>query len=156
MAVRERTEQDADWVVPLLLERWGSTTMAVHGEVIDLLRLPALVIDRAQGLATYRIQDDEAEMMSLDAVCPGRGIGTLLLEALTARLLQQKVSSLWVTTTNDNLVALRFYQCRGFQLRRLRPGAVEQARLLKPSIPHIGENGISIRGPTRSMSSELG
>ena len=119
--------------------------MAVHGEVIDLLQLPALVIDRAQGLATYRIQDDEAEMMSLDAVCPGRGIGTLLLEALAARLLQQKVSSLWVTTTNDNLVALRFYQCRGFQLRRLRPGAVEQARLLKPSIPHIGENGIPIR-----------
>src|ERR671917_689095 len=116
MAVRDGTEQDADWVVPLLLERWRGTTIAVHGEVIDLLRSSALVVDRAQGLATYRIQDGEAELMSLDAVCPGRGIGTLLLEALAARLLQQKVSSLWVTTTNDNLAALRFYQCRGFQL----------------------------------------
>ena len=145
MTVRDRTEQDSDWIEPLLLDRWGGTTVVVHGEVIDLLRLPALVADRTQGLATYHIHDGEAELMSLDAVHPGRGVGTLLLEALVARLLQQNVQSLWVTTTNDNLAALRFYQCRGFQLRRLRPGAVEQARLLKPSIPHIGENGIPIR-----------
>ncbi|WP_442967500.1 GNAT family N-acetyltransferase [Rhizobium sp. BR 362] len=83
--------------------------------------------------------------MSLDAVQPGQGVGTALIDALTDRLRRQGVSALWVMTTNDNLAALRFYQRRGFELRRLRPGAVDAARLLKPSIPKIAENGIPIR-----------
>ena len=119
--------------------------MVVHREVVDLLRLPALVVDRAQGLATYRIQEGDAELMSLDAACPGKGVGTLLLEALVDQCCQHTVSCLWITTTNDNLAALRFYQRRGFELRRLRPGAVDQARLLKPTIPQIGKNEIPIR-----------
>jgi hypothetical protein len=48
-------------------------------------------------------------------------------------------------TTNDNLRALRFYQRRGLRLAALYPGAVEESRRLKPSIPLIGENGIPIR-----------
>ncbi len=37
-----------------------------------------------------------------------------------------------LTTTNDNVDALRFYQRRGFRLAELRPGAVDQAREQKP------------------------
>ena len=50
-----------------------------------------------------------------------------------------------LTTTNDNTDALRFYQKRGFGLAALRPGAVERARRVKPSIPLLGRHGISIR-----------
>jgi hypothetical protein len=49
-----------------------------------------------------------------------------------------------VTTTNDNLNALRFYQRRGFRMTEIRPGAVDKARYLKPSIPLAGEFGIPI------------
>jgi ribosomal protein S18 acetylase RimI-like enzyme len=49
-----------------------------------------------------------------------------------------------VTTTNDNLNALRFYQKHGFVLAALRPNALEKTRKLKP-IPALGENGIPIR-----------
>jgi hypothetical protein len=49
-------------------------------------------------------------------------------------------------TTNDNVDALRFYQRRGFRLRAVRPGAVDDARrTLKPEIPAVGEQGIPIR-----------
>jgi hypothetical protein len=42
--------------------------------------------------------------------------------------------------------ALRFYQRRGFRLRELRPGAVDESRRrLKPEIPETGEYGIPIR-----------
>lgn len=119
--------------------------MVVHGETIDLLTLPALVAVEALGLATYRVHKGEAELVSLDAARPGNGVGTALLDALAAMLSLQPVTSLWVTTTNDNIEALRFYQRRGFELRRLRPRALEQARLLKPTIPLIGDNGIPIR-----------
>jgi hypothetical protein len=50
-----------------------------------------------------------------------------------------------VTTTNDNLAALRFYQRAGFRFAELRPGAVSEARSLKPSIPETGNDGIPIR-----------
>jgi ribosomal protein S18 acetylase RimI-like enzyme len=49
-----------------------------------------------------------------------------------------------VTTTNDNLNALRFYQRRGFRIMGVHPGAVNEARRLKPSIPAIGAYGIPI------------
>jgi hypothetical protein len=53
---------------------------------------------------------------------------------------------LTVTTTNDNLEALRFYQRRGFRLAAVDPGAVERGRRLKPEVPLLGNHGIPIRG----------
>ena len=50
-----------------------------------------------------------------------------------------------LSTTNDNLRALGFYQKRGFQLCALRVNAMEEARKLKPGIPLIGEHGIPLR-----------
>jgi hypothetical protein len=50
-----------------------------------------------------------------------------------------------LTTTNDNVDALRFYQRRGFRLAELRPGAVDQSRQRKPEIPRVGDYGIPLR-----------
>ena len=48
-------------------------------------------------------------------------------------------------TTNDNTDALRFYQRRGFRIRAVRSGAVDDARRrLKPGIPAIGDHGIPL------------
>jgi hypothetical protein len=43
-------------------------------------------------------------------------------------LIYAALGPLRVTTTNDNLEALRFYQRRGFKMTGLRPGAVDRAR----------------------------
>ena len=52
-----------------------------------------------------------------------------------------------VTTTNDSVDALRFYQRRGFHLVRLRAGAVDESRVsLKPEIPEVGDHGIALCG----------
>lgn len=53
---------------------------------------------------------------------------------------------LWLVTTNDNVDALRFCQRRGFRLRALRAGAVDESRrTVKPEIPEIGDHQIPIR-----------
>jgi ribosomal protein S18 acetylase RimI-like enzyme len=145
MIIREKTGDDVPWMRGLLRAHWGSTIVVAHGKAIDAMVLPALVAGDHQGLATYCICEDEAELVTLDAVEPRRGIGTQLVEALVRRLKQQGIRRLWVTTTNDNLAALAFYQRRGFRLQRLRAGAVEQSRLIKPGIPLLGESGIPIR-----------
>ncbi len=50
-----------------------------------------------------------------------------------------------MTTTNDNVDALRFYQRRGWNLAALHEDAVTRARRLKPEIPLVGDHGIPIR-----------
>ena len=145
MMIRDRRDGDIPWMSALLRERWNGTTMYVHDEAIDVMALPALVAGEYEGLATYRVLGEEAELVSLDAVKPGCGVGTRLVDAVVERLKRQGVRRLWVTTTNDNIRALAFYQRRGFRLQRLRAGAIDEERKLKPGIPLVGDNGIPIR-----------
>ena len=56
---------------------------------------------------------------------------------------------LWLTTTNDNLDALRFYQRRGFRLAEVRAGAMDEYRKRKPTIPEFGEFAIPLRDELR-------
>jgi GNAT superfamily N-acetyltransferase len=132
-----------------LHQRWGGLRVIVHGEIFEAHRLPALIAGEKDGLATFRIEQTNqikaAELMTLDAVTANQGVGTALIEALITRLRAEAIPVLRVTTTNDNLNALRFYQRRGFRMVEVRPGAVDKARFIKPSISLIGEYGIPIR-----------
>jgi GNAT superfamily N-acetyltransferase len=149
MKIREKQLKDQLWIEKILNERWGGEgQVVVHGEIFDARFLPALVAGESEGLATYQIRRTNdigcAELVTLDAIASNQGVGTALIEALISKLRAEGASKLRVTTTNDNLNALRFYQRRGFRLIALRPGAVDEARRLKPSIPAIGEYGIPI------------
>ena len=130
-----------------LREHWFSTEMAVHGELIDLSRADGLVAregGRIIGLVTMRSSGDAVEILSLDSVQAGRGIGTALLEAAVREAKLLGCRRLILTTTNDNTAAIGFYRKRGFAVARVRQGAVTEARALKPEIPLIGENGVPI------------
>jgi ribosomal protein S18 acetylase RimI-like enzyme len=98
---------------------------------------------RIVGHASYRIVEDGCEITSIAADPPQRGIGSALMDAITGEARRSGCRRAWLTTTNDNLGALRFYQRRGFRLLALRPGAVDSARRdLKPQLPAIGTHGI--------------
>ena len=66
------------------------------------------------------------------------------LDAVVEMARRAGTKRLWLVTSNDNLDALRFYQRRGWRLAALRPGAVVEARRLKPSIPAQGAYGIPL------------
>ena len=147
--VRAATAADAAWIAALLDEEWGGPVMWADGRVFDCLALPALIAGKAEGLAVYQFAGMRAELVLLEALESGRGIGTALVEALVALLAGQGVRELWLTTTNDNLDALRFYQRRGFRLVEIRPGRMDEYRKRKPTIPEVGEFGIPLRGELR-------
>lgn len=131
-----------------LRERWFSTDMAVHGESIDAAALPGFAAeegDRIAGLVTYRVSGDVCEIVSLDSTEENRGTGTALLEKAAREALRAGCGKLVLTTTNDNMNALRFYQKRGFDLVRIRRNALRESRKLKPSIPETGNDGIPLR-----------
>ena len=96
------------------------------------------------GAATYRLNEDEAQLLGLNAIPRGCGIGSALLVAVEEAVRRTGRRRLWLVTTNDNVDALRFYQRRDYRLVALFPGAVDAARALKPMISRLGVHGIPI------------
>ncbi|MFI9381017.1 GNAT family N-acetyltransferase [Kutzneria sp. NPDC052558] len=130
-----------------IASRWGATVI-VHGTVFRPAELSGLVAvrdGRLAGLLTYDVSGDSLEIVSLDAVSPNGGVGSALITAIADEARKRQVHRLHVTTTNDNLDALRFYQRREFRLFAVRPGEVDESRRLKPQIPETGCYDIPIR-----------
>ncbi|MFG3205250.1 GNAT family N-acetyltransferase [Streptomyces sp. NPDC048192] len=131
----------------VLTSSWGGTTVVAHGTVYDAAGLPALLAERdgrVAGLLTYTLSGQGLEVVSLDAVVRHVGVGSALLAAAAEVARQVGARRVWLVTTNDNLDALRFYQRRGMRIVAVGPGAVDTARILKPSIPTTGEYGIAL------------
>jgi ribosomal protein S18 acetylase RimI-like enzyme len=144
--IRAATEADREWIRRQLVESWGSHMVVLRGELLDATACPALIAGDREGLLHYRaLSDDVCEIVTLEAFRTGRGVGTTLVETMAARAKSDGQTRLVVVTTNDNLDALRFYQSRGFRLLALRPGAIDEARKLKPEIAQTGNYGLPIR-----------
>jgi GNAT superfamily N-acetyltransferase len=126
------------------IEHWAGDFVIAHGERFEPEQVQGFVASDWIGVVTFIICGAECELVSLNSLTPGKGIGTALVEAVTAAALRQNSTRLVLTTTNDNLNALGFYQRRGFSISLVRRGAVHETRILKPSIPPIGEGGIPL------------
>lgn len=146
--IRPILPQDREATRRFMRTQWGAEEVAVHGVLYSPHELPGFIAEQAArwvGLVTYQVSDTQCEIVTLNSLVQGQGIGSALIEAIKRTARQTGCHRLWLVTTNDNLNALHFYQKRGFILAALRPGAVNAARLLKPSIPLIGDFGIPIR-----------
>jgi GNAT superfamily N-acetyltransferase len=148
LKIRPLSPADRDWVKRHIAEHWGAEIVVAHGTIYHPAALPGFVAEldgKMTGLVTFQINGDACEIVTLDSLHPGRGIGTALIEEVKAAAGAAGCRRLWLITTNDNLHALGFYQKRGFRLVAVHPGAVDAARKLKPEIPLIGNDGIPIR-----------
>ncbi len=98
-----------------------------------------------QGLVTWAVEGDWAEIVTMDAFVRGAHIGGRLLDGAEAEMRRRGVRSVAVVTTNDNLRALAFYARRGYRLVRLDMDGMERVRALKPGVPEVGSDGIPLR-----------
>jgi ribosomal protein S18 acetylase RimI-like enzyme len=136
------------WAHELIAQQWGGMTMVSRGQLYDMRAFPGLVAileGERVGLLTYRIEGAQCEVMSLDSLREGLGIGRALLREVQDIARSAGCRRLWLITTNDNLHALRFYQRWGFTLAALHVNALAASRALKPSIPLIGIDDIPLR-----------
>jgi ribosomal protein S18 acetylase RimI-like enzyme len=148
MHMRPLADADREWVERLIVERWGEPIVVGRGRVWTPVELPGFAAfedDRCVGLLTYEIEGDALEIVTIDALVEGQGIGTALLRAAEEVARAQGCRRLRLVTTNNNVRALLFYQRAGFRLVALVPGAVEESRKLKPSIPELDAAGLPIR-----------
>ncbi|AIC93312.1 GNAT family N-acetyltransferase [Shouchella lehensis] len=155
MVIREINQDNRTDVEAFFRQQWGSSLMVVASGVYDCSELDGFVaLDETGniiGLLTFAYHNGQMELISLDSVKEGVGVGTSLLETFENDAKEKNIKAIHLVTTNDNVHALAFYQKRGYVLHKLHKEAVKKARLLKPEIPSIAENGIPIRDEIELM-----
>lgn len=146
--VRQREKDDSDWITEVLLENWASNIIVTRGISYQADLLCGFIAEyegKQIGLLTYNIKEDELEIITLNAIVEGKGVGTSLLEEVENLAKEKKCTRIWLITTNDNVDALRFYQKRGYEIKSVHRYAIDESRKIKPQLPFVGKYGIPIR-----------
>jgi uncharacterized protein YhfF/GNAT superfamily N-acetyltransferase len=135
--------------VDAFLADHNADVVARLGQLVDARRHSALIAEvdgELAGVLTWVLRGRSMEVLTLHADRQWAGAGTALVAAARRVAEASGARRLWLTTTNDNVDALRFYQRRGFRLARVHAGAVDRSRVtLKPGIPETGDHGIPLR-----------
>jgi ribosomal protein S18 acetylase RimI-like enzyme len=148
ICIRPICLSDKATVEDLLREHWGDCKVVSRGKVYDAAVLPGFVaLDGGSfvGLVTLHMEGGACEVVTLDAYMQGKGIGSALMRAAEEFAVARNCRRLWLITSNDNVGALLFYQKLGFRIVAVHLDAIDEARKIKPQIPHVAENGIPIR-----------
>jgi ribosomal protein S18 acetylase RimI-like enzyme len=135
-------------VAETIRKNWGSDFIVSRGNLYDTRKLDGFIAYRDRtpvGELTYRIENSELEIVTINSLIMNQGIGSQLLDAAKRQAIILNCTRLWLITTNDNLDALRFYQKHGMELVTIHRNAIETSRKLKPNISKIGHYGIPIR-----------
>jgi septum formation protein len=131
--VRPVADADRPLVSDLVGAKWGLPVVSVSG-LYDPGTLPGIVAEQngeLLGVLTYRVNESDMEVVTLNSLIEGRGIGSALL-AEARRMAEASRSRLWLITTNENLRAIAFYQRRGMEIAALHRNFADDVRRAKP------------------------
>lgn len=148
MNIRRLTSEDIPRLRQFWNEQWSGEFIVSRGTIHHPEDVDGFVVDDSgdwAGLITFKIANEECEVISIDGLREGQGIGTMLLRKVIEEARSRKCRRVFLITTNDNLYALGFYQRRDFELVTIHRGAVNETRKIKPAIPIIGQNHIPLR-----------
>jgi GNAT superfamily N-acetyltransferase len=147
MTCSEMTDADRAEVAEFIERHWHSKVVMSRGRAFYPHQEQGL-IERVEGkivaLLTYRIDDQGMEILTLNSLLEGHGTGSSMMLEVIEIARRRNCPKLWLTTTNDNLKAISFYQRLGFRMTAIHLGVVDDARKVKPQIPLHGERGVEI------------
>lgn len=126
---------------------WGSRIVMSRGRAFHPEKEGGFLERRdgkIAGLLTYHIDDQGMEILTLNSVLEGEGIGSSLMLNAIESARKNGCDRIWLTTTNDRLRIIDFYQRLGFRMTAINLGVVDEARKVKPQIPLVGERGVPI------------
>jgi GNAT superfamily N-acetyltransferase len=148
ITIRRLTQDDLPQLRQFWKESWDAEFVVAHGVIYYPDTLDGFVaLDGTDwaGEITYTFAGSDCEIVSLDSLREGQGIGTKLIECVLDEARKNHCKRVFLITTNDNLNALGFYQKRGFELVKIYRGAIDETRKIKPGISSIGMNNIPLR-----------
>jgi GNAT superfamily N-acetyltransferase len=144
--IRQLADADRPWLREMVDQEWGLPVVSISG-VYDPSDYPGFVVTEdgnRVGAATYRLTSETCELVTINAITPGKGIGSALLAAVKD-VADDRGVRLWLITTNENIRAIEFYQRRGMDMVALHRDFVHTVRQHKPSIDDQPTAGIPFR-----------
>lgn len=148
MLISTLSERDRVWCRERTELLFGGETVVSKGVVHTPAELPGFIAIEGPervGVATFHIDGERCELVTLDALCQWRGVGTALLQAVEQAARAAGCRETWLITTNDNVDGMRFFQRRGYRIEAVRVGGIEATRRIKPELPRTGFYDIEIR-----------
>jgi ribosomal protein S18 acetylase RimI-like enzyme len=149
--VRPAEEADTGPVRDLFQRDFGRTRVVSFGEPVDPGEASLLVAEMKGELAgalAYRLRGEVLQIVALatDPMWQRSGVGGQLVTEIELLARARGLREVVLSTTNDNLPALYFYQRRGYRLQELLPEG------LLPHLPTrdvVGFGGIPVRDEIR-------
>jgi GNAT superfamily N-acetyltransferase len=148
--IRPSTSEDEPIILELWLHFWDDHEMDCFGKTYRAVELPALLAcddgDRVVGLLSYAVERRRKaiNIVALQVLPAGQGRGGAvdLVQALEQEARRMGIGRLIVATSNDNLLALYFYQRLGFQISGIKVGQVAPD---DPEEEFVGVGQIAVR-----------
>lgn len=147
MTVKPIDDKCRNAVNKIIADEWNGPIVVSKGAATDTSTLPGFVFQDGEtlvGAVTYHIVGNECEIVTLNSFIENKGVGSSLINAIKDAAKGNGCDRLWLTTTNDNSHAFRYYQKIGFSMCGVRLNVMHEYRKLKPSIPLSGNDGIPI------------
>jgi ribosomal protein S18 acetylase RimI-like enzyme len=124
--VRQAMAADREATIELIRRDFGHSRIVSYGENVDLDHADALVAEmrgELAGVLAYKVRPDALQMLALatDPMWQRSGVGGHLVAEAELLAKARKVRSVIVSTTNDNLPGLYFYQRLGYRLAGVSP-----------------------------------
>jgi ribosomal protein S18 acetylase RimI-like enzyme len=140
--------EDSKWVNEIVENNWTSNFIVVKGNKYYPSLLDGFYIEvenKVLGIVSYIIENKECHIVMLNSFKTNNGIGSTLINAVINESKSLGCNRVFLITTNDNLNAINFYQKRGFDISGIMRNSVAENRKIKPTIPLLGDNGITIK-----------
>jgi GNAT superfamily N-acetyltransferase len=130
--VRPATDDDRSGIAGLIFSDFGRSKLVAFGEEFQVETVAAIVADMEGDLAgalAYRLHGDTLQIVALatDPEWQRSGVGARLVDHAEQVARDAGSARVAVTTTNDNLPALYFYQRRGYRLTEVLTDAISAA-----------------------------
>jgi len=137
--VRAGEDKDQAAIVELFERDFGYAKIVSFGEHVVVAGAPALVAwmkGELAGVLVYRLLPDSLQILALatDPMWQRSGVGGHLVAEAESLARGRGLRRVRVSTTNDNLPALYFYQRREYHIREVVPGGM---------MGHVSETGAS-------------
>lgn len=127
LTIRPATPADRSRIGELAHYFWGEVEIECFGHTYQVDALPAYLacdVDEIVGLASYAREGDAVNLVMLNVLLrwQGRGVGRELVMAVAGQARTEGLKRVIAATSNDDLLALGFYQRLGFTITEVLVG----------------------------------
>ena len=129
--VKKASSQDRGEIKRLVQLFWGEQEQLTFDTIFNVSELPAHVAkkeNKAVGFVSFAELHDDLIVAALGIIpeYQGMGIGRRLVANAEKEAKRLKKKRMLVSTSNDDLPALAFYQRLGFQIYEVKPNAIAE------------------------------